>query len=59
MKPSIRRDPLREAYTMRYGLSQKQRKSLTPPLLNQLQACKSEEARRLILGVSESVSASR
>lgn len=46
-------DPRREAYELRYGLhASKMSRTLTDALMEQLGACKSEEARRLILGVS-------
>ena len=35
-----------------YGLGRRRRMRLTPKLVEQLRLCKSEEARRLILGVS-------
>ena len=48
-------DLRREAYKLRYGLRLRTCKAstiLTNALMAQLGACKSEEARRLILGVS-------
>lgn len=46
-------DPIREAWKLRYGFSRRQAKRLVTSLLIQLSMCRSEEARRLILGVKE------
>lgn len=48
-----RRDLIREAWSLRYGLTRGQYHQLNTRFLNQLSMCRSEEARRLILGVKE------
>jgi hypothetical protein len=47
--------PIREAYMLRFGIQQTKRLyiNLRSEVLMQLSMCKSEEARRLILGVSQ------
>jgi hypothetical protein len=46
-------DPVREAWALRFGLTEKQRfKFLTSEVCWQLSMCRSDEARRLLLGVS-------
>ena len=47
--------PVREAYEMRFRLTRwaRQDHRLTDEMLVQLSRCKSDEARRLILGVSK------
>lgn len=45
--------PVRAAWTLRYGLGPKRRQELTQSFMAQLSFCKSDEARRLILGISE------
>ncbi len=44
-------DPILSAYTERYNLTPKQREILSKYIV-QLSLCQSEEARRLLLGVS-------
>ena len=46
-------DLVSEAWTLRFGLTERQSKELTQALMAQLSFCKSDEARRIILGVSE------
>ena len=49
-----RMDPRRKAYVLLYRLRiRKAARLLTDALMDQLDACKSDEARRLILGVPE------
>jgi hypothetical protein len=50
MFKSLKERQLRVA--KKYGLNERVARSLKPPLLDQLQACKTEAARRLLLGVS-------
>ena len=46
-------EPEREAWAMRFGLSWKKRINiLTDRMIWQLSRCRSDEARRLLLGVS-------
>jgi 5-methylcytosine-specific restriction endonuclease McrA len=45
-------DPRRKYWVKRYDLTKCQRRMLTSRLLDQLEACKSVEAQRLILGVN-------
>lgn len=44
---------VREAWTLRYNLTPKQRSKLTEALMAQLSFCKSDSARRLILDARE------
>ena len=46
-----RSDPVLDAYALRYGLTPKQRKLLARYVV-QVSLCRSEESRRLIIGVS-------
>jgi hypothetical protein len=46
-------DERRRAWGLRFGLTKRQRENLTPSLMEQLELCKSDAARRLIMGVSE------
>jgi hypothetical protein len=39
----------------KYGIPQSRYKRITPQLLRQVRACKTEAARRLILGVSRKI----
>ena len=50
-------DPIHEAYMLRFGLSKKYLRSeqLSDEQCKQLSHCRSDEARRLLLGVSEKV----
>lgn len=43
---------IRQAYEMRFGLTEKVKNSLTKKDLWQLCQCRNDEARRLLLGVS-------
>ena len=43
----------RAAVSMRFGLNKRQVEYLSPSFMDQLDRCKSDEARRLLLGVSE------
>ena len=43
---------IREAWSLRYELTDKKRYLITESFCNQLSCCKTDEARRLILGVS-------
>jgi len=54
VRPRYRRDPRRGAYTKRFELSEKQRAKLFHgfTLLDQLDACADDSARRLLLGIS-------
>ena len=45
-------DQWRQAWKMRFGLGDAQAKALTEQLMRQLSFCKSDEARRIILGKS-------
>jgi len=50
-KPGPKLNPDREFYAERYGLMSKRKRSvLTLSLIQQLDACKNESARRLIMG---------
>ena len=53
----IRQSLIHEAWAMRYGIRKgsKQYRWMTSNIIRQLSECKSEEARRLILGIKESV----
>ena len=46
-------DEVAEAWKLRFGLTEWQHYGLTQSLMAQLSFCKSYEARRLILGVSQ------
>jgi hypothetical protein len=46
-------DLVRKALALRFGLTPKQRFYLTDSMMAQLSFCKSDCARRLILGISE------
>ena len=48
-------DPIHEAYMLRFGLSKKylRQEQLPDALCKQLSECRSDSARRLLLGVSE------
>jgi hypothetical protein len=47
-------DPVREAYMLRFGLDyRKPCRDLPESLLEQLSLCRSDEARRILLGVSK------
>jgi hypothetical protein len=43
---------VRQAWALRFGLTDKQMKELTCSLMWQLCRCRSDEARRIILGIS-------
>ena len=45
--------PFREAYKKRFGLTDRAAKKLDDKFIFQLSCCKTDEARRLILNVSE------
>lgn len=45
-------DLVRAAWTDRYRLSERRRRMLTDAFMSQLSCCKSDEARRLLLGMS-------
>ena len=45
-------EPIRLAWSMRFGLTNKQRKRLTDAFCWQLCLCRDDAARRLLLGVS-------
>jgi hypothetical protein len=51
MKVGPKPNPVRALYVEKYGLSHKQASRLTPKFLEQLERCKSEEARRILIGV--------
>jgi hypothetical protein len=44
-------DAIRDAWALRFAIPTKQRDMMRDPLLHQLSHCKSDEARRIILGV--------
>lgn len=48
-------EPIRKAWAMRFGIDDRHHKctDLTDQMMNQLSRCKSDEARRIILGISE------
>lgn len=50
--PGPKRNPARDYYARLLKLNENQRKQLTDRVLEQLEACKDEEARRIIMGVS-------
>ena len=50
-------DPRVKQYMERFGLTARQRKRLNAKRLGQLDACQSDEARRLLLGVSAPIGA--
>lgn len=45
-------DMRRDAYRVRFGLSRKQARWITDAVLLQLHLCRSDEIRRLLLGIS-------
>lgn len=45
------RNNIRKAWQLRYGLTDEQKRTITDYVCAQLSYCKSDEARRLILGV--------
>jgi hypothetical protein len=55
MKAGRKNCPIREAYILRFGIPRTNRRVrwLTAPVLQQLGRCKTDEARRLLLGVSK------
>lgn len=55
--PGRPRDERREAYTVRFGLKRttKVQRSVTQRLLNQLDGCQDDEARKVILGIREAM----
>jgi len=52
-KPGRKRCERREFYRVKFALTPRQAKHLCTWMLDTLDACKSDEARRLLLGVSE------
>ena len=46
-------DPVKDAIAEKFHLSPRQRRDLTPKLIEQLNRCQSDEARCLILGVRD------
>lgn len=53
MKLVPQRDHYRDNLCRRYGLNWRHREILTDAFIAQLEGCMTEEARRLLLGVSE------
>lgn len=55
--PGRPRDERREAYTVCFALkrTQKVQRNLTQRLLDQLDRCKDDEARKLLLGIREAM----
>jgi hypothetical protein len=51
--PGGHRDPLVEAWEMRFSLTCRHLKLYPPSICSQLSYCRNDEARRLILGISE------
>lgn len=51
------RDERREAYTARFGLKRTHRaqRDLTQRLMDQLDGCKDDEARKVLLGIREAM----
>ena len=57
MKPGPKQDLVREAWMLRFGLTYEHaRRELSDSLIAQLSYCRSDECRRLILGISKKAS---
>jgi hypothetical protein len=53
MKPGRKRNPRRQYWMTKFGLSERQAKRIMPETLDWLDRCKDDASRRILLGVSK------